>query len=234
VVAHSSAPIEDYGLLGDTRTAALVTSTGAIDWLCIPRFDGEPVFGRIIGGLSAGTYRVGPAHPSRLVVRRYHRHTATLVTTWVTETGRLTLTEAMVAEVSGTLLPATLLVRRLTAEGAAVDTVVEFDPRLGEGHRKPRIQRRGGDLVCEWGTLALSLGCYPDLAIAPPRSCHLSHGRPGWACHPCIGGGSPRAPRACRPGHSWELVAGDEDRWVAWAAGIDEAFRRARRRSGAC
>jgi hypothetical protein len=50
---------------------------------------------------------------------------------------RLTLTEAMVAEVTGRLLPTTLLVRRLSAEGGAVEAVVEFAPRLGEYHRLP-------------------------------------------------------------------------------------------------
>jgi GH15 family glucan-1,4-alpha-glucosidase len=52
-------PIEDYGLVGDTRTAALVGSDGAIDWLCVPRFDGQPVFGRLVGGPAAGTFRMG-------------------------------------------------------------------------------------------------------------------------------------------------------------------------------
>lgn len=53
-------PIEDYGMLGDARTAALVSSTGAIDWFC-PRFDGQPVFGRLVGGPTAGTFRMGAA-----------------------------------------------------------------------------------------------------------------------------------------------------------------------------
>ncbi|HEY3015499.1 MAG TPA: trehalase-like domain-containing protein, partial [Nocardioides sp.] len=54
-------PIEDYGLLGDTRTAALVSSAGAIDWLCAPRFDADPIFGRLVGGPEAGTFRIAPA-----------------------------------------------------------------------------------------------------------------------------------------------------------------------------
>src|SRR5687767_832441 len=85
----SAPPIEDYGLLGDTRTAALVSSDGAIDWLCVPHFDGEPVFGRLVGGPLAGTFRLGPARPAPVVERRYHRNTATLETTWAVGDRRL-------------------------------------------------------------------------------------------------------------------------------------------------
>ena len=135
-------PIADYGLLGDTRTAALVSSDGSLDWLCVPRFDGEPVFGGLVVGAAAGRFRLGPATGTPVADRRYHRHSATLETAWATPHGRLRLTEGMVAEVSGRLLPATLLVRRLSVEGGPCDAVVEFDPRLGEVHRRPRVTRR--------------------------------------------------------------------------------------------
>src|SRR6188508_3366461 len=75
-------PIADYGLIGDTRVAALVSSDGAIDWMCVPHFDGEPLFGRLVGGARAGTYRVGPTTPTSPATRRYRPNTATLETTW--------------------------------------------------------------------------------------------------------------------------------------------------------
>lgn len=139
-----SAPraIGDYGLIGDTRTAALVTSDGAIDWMCVPHFDGSPLFGQLIGGPAAGSFRAGPTTAITPAIRRYRPGTATLETAWDTATGRLTLTEGMVAELDGRFLPTTFLVRRLSAEGGSVEATIFFDPRLGDAHDAPRAEQR--------------------------------------------------------------------------------------------
>jgi GH15 family glucan-1,4-alpha-glucosidase len=214
-------PIEDYGLLGDTRTAALVSSAGAIDWLCAPRFDADPVFGRLVGGPEAGTFRIAPARPAAILTRRYLQHTATVETTWSVGERRLTLTDAMVAEVAGRLLPATLLVRRLVADGGPVDVDVDFDPRLGEHHRLPRTRRRGRDLVCTWGSLAISLACSPDVAVQAgrPAGVTVAPGRP----LTFVLAVAHREPLVhVDPAAASDLVAQDEARWNAWSAEIDE------------
>jgi GH15 family glucan-1,4-alpha-glucosidase len=212
--------IEDYGLLGDTRTAALVGSDGSVDWLCVPRFDGPPVFGRLVGGSAAGSFRLAPGRPAEVVVRGYRRDSATLETTWHTETGRLILTEGMVAEVGGRLLPGTMLVRRLSAPDGPVGAVIAFDPRLGERRRPPRAEHRGGALVCTWSTLAVALRTHPALAIQPgrPLPVTVSPDRP----LTCVMSVADREPLVyVDPEAAWQALQGDEARWRAWCRGID-------------
>jgi GH15 family glucan-1,4-alpha-glucosidase len=216
-----SRPIEDYGLLGDTRTAALVSSDGAIDWLCAPGVSTPPVSARALGRPTAGTFRAGPAGPAAVRARRYRPDTATLETTWQVGPGRLTLTEGMVAEVAGRLLPATVLVRRLSADGCAVDARIDFDPRRGEKHVAPRVRRRAGDLLCEWGSLALSLTCDPDLDIEPGRPTFISvtPGRPVTL----VLSVAHREPLVhISPAAGWRLLDEDGMRWQAWAEAIDD------------
>ncbi|MEV4808850.1 glycoside hydrolase family 15 protein [Micromonospora avicenniae] len=220
---RSPAPISDYGLLGDTRTAALVAGDGALDWLCVPRFDGEPLFGRLIGGPDAGTYRVGPARPATVVERRYRRHSATLETTWAVGSSRLTLTEGMIAEVSGRLLPTTLIVRRLSTEDAPVDAVVEFDPRVGVRYRRPRVHHRHQALVCQWGSLAVSLSGSPTLTIEPGRPAVITV-RPGRPVTLVLAVAHREPLIHVEPAAAWELLNEDEERWRAWTAEIDESL----------
>jgi GH15 family glucan-1,4-alpha-glucosidase len=214
-------PIADYGLLGDTRTAALVSSDGSLDWLCVPRFDGDPIFGRLVGGPAAGRFRLGPTTAAAVVEREYRHHTATLETTWATPGGKLTLTEAMVAEVAGRLLPATILVRRLSVNGGAVDALVEFDPRRGEEHSRPRSRRRGEELVCEWGALAMSRSCDAGPAIEPgtPTRFTVTPDRPVTfvltVAH--------REPLIqVEAAAAWGLLVEDEGRWRDWTARVDQ------------
>jgi GH15 family glucan-1,4-alpha-glucosidase len=60
-----AAPIEDYALIGDTQTAALVCMDGSIDWLCVPRFDSGACFAALLGDQSHGHWQIGPADGSR-------------------------------------------------------------------------------------------------------------------------------------------------------------------------
>jgi GH15 family glucan-1,4-alpha-glucosidase len=212
-------PIADYGLIGDTRTCALVSADGAIDWLCAPRFDGDPLFGCLVGGPQAGTFRLGPAGRSRPGRRRYHPASATLETTWETSSGRLTLTEGMVAEVTGRLLPTTLLVRRLQASGGPAEAVVDFDPRLGERHRPPRAQRRGDALVCQWGSIAVAVQAAPALRLEPGRPLRVTI-TPGRPVTVVLAVASREPLIHVDPDAAWTALLDDQRRWQAWSSQI--------------
>lgn len=216
-------PIESYGLIGDTRTAALATSDGAIDWMCVPHFDGAPIFGRLIGGSEAGTFRMGPPDGSRVTNRRYRPGTATLETTWHAERGRLTLTEGMIAEVAGALLPSTLLVRRLTAEDGPVEAVIDFDPRLGERHRRPVARYRGDVLVCSWGATAIAVCCSPPVRIDPsrPRTVTIS---PGESLTIAVAVADREPLVYVDADTAWDALQADGERWRVWCDAIDEGL----------
>jgi GH15 family glucan-1,4-alpha-glucosidase len=151
-------PIGDYGLIGDTRTAALVSPAGSLDWCCLPRFDSPPVFGRLVGGDDAGFFMVGPGEPAIPRERRYRDATATLETTWSLDGAELCLADSMIGEVSGRLLPATVLVRRLSSRGRPVRVSMRIAPRFGYGRSRPlRSGLRSGALVVEHRDLALAV-----------------------------------------------------------------------------
>jgi GH15 family glucan-1,4-alpha-glucosidase len=214
-------PIADYGLVGDTRTAALVSSDGSIDWMCAPHFDGDPIFGRLIGGRDAGHFRVGPSIPSPPSARRYRPHTATLETEWETARGRVTLTEGMVAELGRRLLPTTLLVRRVTAVGGPAHMVIDLDPRFGDKRRLPRVEHRGASLVCSSGALAVGVTSEPRLAIQPgvPLEVVVLPGEP-LTLVTAVADREPLIHVDART--AWAALTEDERRWQTWTDAIDD------------
>jgi GH15 family glucan-1,4-alpha-glucosidase len=90
-----AAPIEDYALIGDTHTAALVSREGSIDWLCLPRFDSPACFAALLGDRSNGRWRLGPAGGVREVRRRYQGDTLVLETEHRTEEGVVRVVDCM-------------------------------------------------------------------------------------------------------------------------------------------
>lgn len=71
-------PIEDYGIIGDCKTAALLGRNGSIDWLCWPRFDWAACFGALLGNSNNGHWLIAPRDPPLRVSRRYRSGTLVL------------------------------------------------------------------------------------------------------------------------------------------------------------
>ena len=87
--------IEDYALIGDCKTAALVGRDGSIDWLCWPRFDSAACFAAMLGEADNGRWLIAPQHPPLGVTRRYRPGTLVLETEFQTETGRAAIIDFM-------------------------------------------------------------------------------------------------------------------------------------------
>jgi GH15 family glucan-1,4-alpha-glucosidase len=164
---------------------------------------------------------MGPNAPATVIDREYRHETATLRTTWVTDAGRLTLTEAMVSEVAGRFLPTTLLVRRLSAVEGPVEVGIEFDPRLGERHVAPRVERRGDVTVCSWGAEAMALTCSANLDLEPGGT-HTVTIEAGEDLTIVVGVADHEPLIYVDPARAWAAVCDDERGWRSWCADIPD------------
>jgi GH15 family glucan-1,4-alpha-glucosidase len=90
-----SRKIEDYTLIGDCETAALVARDGSIDWLCWPRFDGGDCFAALLGEPEHGRWLIAPADAGADITRRYRDDTLILETDFATGDGAVTLVDFM-------------------------------------------------------------------------------------------------------------------------------------------
>src|SRR5712672_2977655 len=87
--------IEDYALIGDCQTAALVARDGSIDWLCFPSFDSGACFAALLGTPDNGRWQICPAGDVKSVRRRYRDETMVLETEYETDEGSVTLVDLM-------------------------------------------------------------------------------------------------------------------------------------------
>ena len=147
-----SKPLEDYGFIGNLHTGALVARDGSIDWLCLPRFDGEACFAALLGGAEQGHWRIAPDGGAPRTTRRYLDETLVLETTFVTADGVVALIDFMPL---GDGKAETKIVRLV--RGVKGRVPVDFVPRFGYGRTVPRLRRRDDGLSAVAGPDAVEL-----------------------------------------------------------------------------
>ncbi len=136
------APIEDYGLIGDCTTAALVSRRGSIDWLCWPRFDSPACFAALLGGAANGSWRLAPAAADAVVQRRYLERSLVLETVFSTAEGEVAVLDFM--PIGG---PGTHVVRLVEGRRGSLEMSMRLWLRFDYGAVIPWVSRLARGVV---------------------------------------------------------------------------------------
>ncbi|HKS47822.1 MAG TPA: glycoside hydrolase family 15 protein [Amycolatopsis sp.] len=159
----TEAAIADHGLIGDLQTAALVSTTGSIDWFCCPRFDSPSVFGALLDDQRGGHFRVRPAQRTYETKQMYFPDTAVLITRFISEAG--------VGEVVDCMPPAGReptdrhrIVRMLRCTRGEMSFEIDIAPRFDYGRQTHQlhIDERGAVFSTDGRSLTLCPVREPD------------------------------------------------------------------------
>jgi GH15 family glucan-1,4-alpha-glucosidase len=156
----SSKPIEDYGLIGNMISAALVARDGSIDWLCLPHFDSAACFAALLGGPQHGRWLIAPADEHARTSRRYLPDTAILETRFESERGAVTVTDFMPLTEDEDKVDVVRIVKGIRGEfQMRMELVVRFD----YGRTVPWVRKRDYGLSAVAGPHAIEL--HTDVAL---------------------------------------------------------------------
>ena len=183
------APIESYAAIGDGRTVALVASDGTVDWLPLPAIDGTTIFGALLDPEHGGSFKLAPLDPYE-VERRYLPDTNMLETTFTTDDGVATVTDALTLQ-DGGQLSWIELVRRIQGRRGKVRFRYELESRCDFGRTKTTIQQRRDAIVATGGAHALAFRAWD--AGAPASNDETIYGEletsrrsDGWLVCTCV------------------------------------------------
>jgi GH15 family glucan-1,4-alpha-glucosidase len=162
-------PIDDYALIGDCRSAGLVSGDGSLDWLCLPRFDSPSVFAALLDAREGGRFRIRPVGEYSSE-RRYLPDTNVLETTFRCPSGTFVLRDLMSVsseeDKRASLTPEHEVLREVEGIDGEVEVEVLYDPRPEYGLMRPMLKRQWDhSLRCEIGGVALILRS--ELALVP-------------------------------------------------------------------
>jgi len=145
-------PIEDYGIIGDLHTAALVGRDGSIDWLCLPRFDSAACFSKLLGDDDHGFWRLAPKGAHRATHRHYRGDTLVLESEFVTPEGTVRVIDCMPIRQTHPEV-----VRLVEGVRGKVTMEMNLTIRFGYGQIVPWARRMDGTLTAVAGPDGLSL-----------------------------------------------------------------------------
>jgi GH15 family glucan-1,4-alpha-glucosidase len=155
-----SVPIADYAAIGCTRSVALVSRGGSIDWLCWPRFDSPSIFGRLLDVEKGGFFAIRPSVEHE-ATRRYLDGTNVIETTFTTTSGTARLLDLMPLmteeEKRGRLSPFRELLRRIEVVDGEMPIEAIYAPRPDYARITPRLAQRGTSIHCGWESQVLNL-----------------------------------------------------------------------------
>jgi GH15 family glucan-1,4-alpha-glucosidase len=134
--------ISDYAIIGDCRSAALVSKDGSLDWLCWPRFDSRSIFAALLDREHGGFWKISPTPPYS-VERKYVSHTNVLETEFTTSSGRAVLTDLMPVRENSALVPDHEIIRRVRCESGEMQVEIIFAPRRDYGELAPTLRTFG-------------------------------------------------------------------------------------------
>ncbi|MFJ3789819.1 glycoside hydrolase family 15 protein [Kitasatospora sp. NPDC090091] len=142
--------IEDYALIGDLQTAALVGRDGSVDWLCLPRFDSPSCFSGLLGGGEHGAWRLAPVGAAQCSTRRYRSDSLVLESEWRTPEGAVRVTDFMPQRGQGGRRTPQLI-RIVEGIEGSVPVRGELRLRFNYGRIEPWVRRTGRHRVAVAG-----------------------------------------------------------------------------------
>jgi GH15 family glucan-1,4-alpha-glucosidase len=207
-----AALIEDYGLIGNMRGAALVSKGADIDWLCVPRFDSEACFAALLGRDEHGRWGLRPTEPVLSRAQRYRGDTMILETDFVCAGGSVRLVDFM--PVADDRSDVVRVVQGLSGE---VELETRLEPRFGYGACRPWVQQRdSGDVSLTAGPDALHLRSTVGLRTGPGRVTATFPVTAG-ASVAFVGSWAPADRAAPAPLDAVRALAETESYWREWA-----------------
>jgi GH15 family glucan-1,4-alpha-glucosidase len=211
-----SAAIEDYGIIGNTYTAALVSREGSIDWLCLPRFDSQSVFGALLGRPEHGRWLIAPMDPLVRLSRGYRGETGILESRFETPEGDVKVVDFIALSEEGE--DQVDLIRLVCGEKGRVRMRTEIVLRFDYGRSIPWVREHFGGPLAVSGPNALqfitpvALQGTPDMRTVGEFTVEAGETVPftmSWY---------PSHHKAFRYRDPREVLLGTETRWHDWSS----------------